>query len=51
MSTFTEIEYLRGQPLVDPAADDLVIAGYAGSGMATSKKFRDVVARDAVKAG
>jgi pyridoxamine 5'-phosphate oxidase family protein len=30
--------------LVDPDTDELVIGGYAGSGMATSKKFRDVVA-------
>jgi pyridoxamine 5'-phosphate oxidase family protein len=29
---------------LDPATDELVIGGYAGSGMATSKKFRDVVA-------
>jgi pyridoxamine 5'-phosphate oxidase family protein len=30
--------------LLDTDADELVIGGYAGSGMATSKKFRDVAA-------
>jgi pyridoxamine 5'-phosphate oxidase family protein len=30
--------------LLDPDTDELVIGGYAGSGMASSKKFRDVVA-------
>ena len=30
--------------LLDPDTDELVIGGYAGSGMAASKKFRDVVA-------
>lgn len=40
-----------GRPQVKPVgfllgtdADELVIGGYAGSGMATSKKFRDVAA-------
>jgi pyridoxamine 5'-phosphate oxidase family protein len=40
-----------GRPQVKPVGfqldldtDELVIGGYAGSGMATSKKFRDVVA-------
>jgi pyridoxamine 5'-phosphate oxidase family protein len=37
--------------LLDTDTDELVIGGVAGSGMATSKKFQDVVARDAVKAG
>lgn len=30
--------------LLDTDTDELVIGGYAGSGMATSKKFRDVMA-------
>jgi pyridoxamine 5'-phosphate oxidase family protein len=30
--------------LVDPDTDEFVIGGYAGSGMAASKKFRDVQA-------
>jgi pyridoxamine 5'-phosphate oxidase family protein len=30
--------------LLDPETDELVVGGYAGSGMVTSKKFRDVVA-------
>jgi pyridoxamine 5'-phosphate oxidase family protein len=30
--------------LLDTDTDELVIGGYAGSGMVTSKKFRDVVA-------
>ncbi|MGI9003661.1 MAG: PPOX class F420-dependent oxidoreductase [Pseudonocardia sp.] len=30
--------------LFDTATDEIVIGGYAGSGMATSKKFRDVEA-------
>jgi pyridoxamine 5'-phosphate oxidase family protein len=30
--------------LLDPETDELVVGGYAGSGMATSRKFRDVVA-------
>jgi pyridoxamine 5'-phosphate oxidase family protein len=30
--------------LLDPETDELVVGGYAGSGMATSRKFRDVLA-------
>jgi pyridoxamine 5'-phosphate oxidase family protein len=30
--------------LLDPETDELVVGGYAGSGMATSKKFRDIAA-------
>ena len=30
--------------LLDPDTDELVVGGYAGSGMATSRKFRDVLA-------
>lgn len=34
--------------LLDPDTDELVVGGYAGSGMATSKKFRDVAATGSV---
>jgi pyridoxamine 5'-phosphate oxidase family protein len=34
--------------LLDTDTDELVIGGYAGSGMATSKKFRDVAATGSV---